>query len=137
MGVFDGLFPSSTRTDVNTSVSRLINDKQLPDSIKSGVLKAVLKDSSVAENVIDEVSGSLALRAERMYRFAESKYSFGLPGGELFAQGQQADAVTETLVRLHGLGWSLITHTLGLLTSCMQDGMLSLQSMATRLQTTP
>lgn len=102
MGWFDDLFGGGTRIDVNTSVSRVVSDDQLPDSIKNGTIKALFDDGDLSEYLMEETVHSVANRAEQMYRYAERKYSYGMPSGEIYLAIQQRNAVEEVLKRLHG-----------------------------------
>ena len=51
---------------------------------------------------MEELTTSIALRAERMYRFAESKYTYGSPSGEVYSNTQGHDVVEDVLSELEG-----------------------------------
>lgn len=104
MGLFSGLFPSSTRTDVSTSIQRIIEDKLLPDSIKKGTITAILQDGSIPEYVNEECIQSIATSAERMYSYGLDRYDFGIPQAELHLVSQKDDALLEVLKRQHASG---------------------------------
>jgi hypothetical protein len=94
-------FKSEEVTRVATSVSRVVPDASLPDSIKSGVIKAMFNDdSTIPDYTMDALVSSLGIRSERMYRYAEQYYTYGLPSGEVFSSTQgraQVEAVIETM----------------------------------------
>lgn len=122
-----GLFSDKKKTTVGTSISRLLEDDALPDSPKTGVLKAILKDGNVAEYLAEEMTASIAVRAERMYAYAErGDYVYGLPSGEFVTASQgipEVEAVLQSItgqavlaeyVRIappnsHHLGWLALT----------------------------
>lgn len=76
-----GLFSSKKVTTVGTTVSRVIPDRLLPDSRKAGLVTAVYKNTDIAEEVMEEVVAGIAIKANRYYRYAKTKYSYGLPSG--------------------------------------------------------
>jgi hypothetical protein len=79
-----GLFGSRKVTTVGTQVQRVIEDDKLPDSILNGFYKNQMKvmkgepDQST-EYVLEELSSSIALRANRMYNFGKRDYVHGVP----------------------------------------------------------
>ena len=92
-------FKSEEKTVVATQVSRVIDDKSLPDAIKSGSIKSVFAETgTVSDYLLQELVGSIGVRAEKMYRYAEAKYSYGLPSGEVYSSTQgrlQVEAAIE------------------------------------------
>jgi hypothetical protein len=101
MGFIDGLFPSSTRTSVSTSVSRVVSDNALPDSVKNGVLQALAKNGEIVDYINESFVGSMGRRAEKMYSYAEENYIHGMPSGELYLANQANDILKEVLIRKH------------------------------------
>jgi hypothetical protein len=93
-----GLFSSKYVTQVGTSISRVIEDDTIPQSAKTGSIKAIFNDGNLPDYVMEELVNSIGVRAERMYAYAEDNYVHGLPSGEVFSstQGrQQVEAVIE------------------------------------------
>lgn len=93
-----GWFSSKYVTQVGTSVTRVMDDDSLPDSIKTGSLKAFFKDGELTEYVMEELASSIGVRADRMYDYAEDHYVHGLPSGEIYSSTQgraQVEAVIE------------------------------------------
>lgn len=78
-----GLFSSKKKTTVGTSVSRVIDNALLPSAVKTGVIKAIFEEGDVVDYVMEEMISSVGVRAERMYAYAKTKYSYGLPSGNL------------------------------------------------------
>lgn len=94
-----GLFSTKYKTQVGTAVSRVIDDDALPGAVKKGSLKALFSGGELTEYVMEELVASIAVRAERMYAYAENTYTHGLPSGEVYSatQGrQQVEAVIES-----------------------------------------
>lgn len=80
-----GLFSDEKKVVVGTSVSRVIEDDVLPDAIKAGTIKSILRSGDVHEEVLESLFSSAAVRAERMYDYAAKKYPYGLPTGEFYS----------------------------------------------------
>lgn len=77
------------RTDVATQVMRVVENNRLPDAIKTGISRALLQEGELVENVMEELVGSLGVRAERLYAYAQKgKYYFGLPSGQFTNPGE-------------------------------------------------
>lgn len=77
-----GLFGSRTKTSVGTSVTRLVEDDMVPNSVRSGALRSILKDDGqLIENAMEELSTGLATRVRRMHRYGKNHYIHGLPSG--------------------------------------------------------
>lgn len=94
-----GLFSSKYVTQVGTSVSRVIKDDLLPQSVRTGVIKSIFEDGNAPDYVMEELAASVSVRAENMYSYAERSYTHGLPSGEIYSstQGrQQVEAIIET-----------------------------------------
>lgn len=94
-----GLFSSKKKTKVYTSVQRVIEDNQLPETAKTAVLKYILKDGDRVSNyLLNGFVESIALRAERMYRFAErGRYYYGLPKAEVISATQGRGIVKQVI----------------------------------------
>jgi hypothetical protein len=137
-----------TITRVGTSITRVIEDDNLPDSLRSGVTKAIFKDGDLPEYLIDELTGSLAQKAERMYRYAQDNYLYGLPSGRVVSstQGrQQVEAAIEASegqqvlmeyshwgpVNVLHVGWMKLVAQYGYTASDNQLTVLSAQKNAT------
>lgn len=97
-----GLFSSDYVTTVGTSVSRLVEDKRIPDSVKTGVLKALFQDGDTPSYIMEEVVASIGIRADRYYRYGRDKYVHGLPSGQRLSSTRGVDQVTAILSALHG-----------------------------------
>jgi len=139
-----GLFSGKDVTTVGTSVSRVVSDALLPNSIKSGAIKGIFANGDLAEYAMEELTSSIALRAERMYNYAESTYTYGSPSGEIYSSTQGREDVLAVLEaqlgvpvlldyshygppnKLHA-GWMKIVEQYGYDTVTNQFGPLSLQ----------
>lgn len=98
-----GIFSSKKKTTVHTSVMRVIDDDHLPQTAKSALLKAVLGTTgTVAEHLVDGMLGGPALKLERMYNQAKTKYTLGLPKGSLMTDIQGKEIVRQYLERQVG-----------------------------------
>ena len=96
-----GIFRSKFVTQVGTSVSRVIKDDTIPQSVKTGSIKSILNDGNLPDYVMEELVNSIGVRAERMYAYAENNYVHGLPSGEIYSstQGrQEVETVIEAVI---------------------------------------
>lgn len=79
-----GIFSSKYKTTVGTSVTRVIEDENLPDSIRSGAARSImLADDQMIENTMDELGNSLGMRVNRMYEYGKRAYAHGIPSDNL------------------------------------------------------
>lgn len=93
-------FKSEEVTQVGTSISRVIADNAIPDSIKIGQIKALFNEGNITEYVMEELVASMGLRAEKMYRYCDAHYTYGLPSGEVYSSNQgraQVEQIIETM----------------------------------------
>lgn len=94
-----GLFSSKKKVTVTTTVMRMIEDDQLPESTKSGVIKGVLKDLGISESLVESLVESPALKAHRMYDYAKKHYVYGLPKSAQISAADSADIIKAFLER--------------------------------------
>lgn len=98
-----GLFSSKKKTTVHTSVMRVVDDDHMPQTLKSSLLRGILGSSgSVAENLIDGLLNSSAIKVNRMYQFAKDHSPYGLPHGSLITDIQGQAIVKQFIERLVG-----------------------------------
>ena len=94
-----GLFGSSKKTFVGTSVSRVIEDDALPHAVLEGMARDIKEETGqMVEQVMESLSNSIGIRAQRMYAFGRDQYLYGLPSGEVYsshAGKEAAEAVLE------------------------------------------
>lgn len=88
-----GLFSKKKKVSVSTTVMRMVEDDQLPHSAKVGVLRGILKDSGVAENLVESLAESPGLKVHRMYDYARRHYTNGLPKGTAIDAGDSTDII--------------------------------------------
>lgn len=97
-----GWFSSKKVTTVGTSVSRVIKDKQVPDTIRGAMITALYRDEDLVDNILEGYLGSLGVRMETMYRYAERESPYGLPTGEIVSSTQGGPEVQAVLDALEG-----------------------------------
>lgn len=90
------------KTIVGTTVLRVIEDAMLPDANKTGLLKALVEDSDITENVLEELTNSVGLRAERMFSYGGRTYAHGLPSGTFLAGSRGRPEVEAVLAGIEG-----------------------------------
>ena len=97
-----GLFSSKKKIVVGTSVTRVIEDKQLPDSIRTGLTNALFQDGEVVDNILEGLVGSVGVRADRAYEYAAKHYTHGLPASSVVEASKGRDAVSVVLQNIEG-----------------------------------
>ena len=95
-------FKSEEVTRVATQVSRVISDAALPDSIQSGSIKSIFNDGNMTDYILDDLIAGLGTRAERMYRYGEAHYEFGMPSGEVYSSTQGLSQVQAAIQAAEG-----------------------------------
>jgi hypothetical protein len=102
MGFFSDLFKDEQRTSVGTSVARVIQDAVLPNSIRTGVIKSIFESGSIPEYAMEEMIGSIGMKAERLYEYARTHYTHGLPSGQFKSATAGLPEATAILSTLEG-----------------------------------
>ena len=102
-----GLFGSKKKVIVATQVARVIEDKLLPDAVKTGSINALMGSGQFIESVMEEMITSIGIRADRMYRYAKDNYTYGLPSGRFYGSSQGRTEVNQVLTTLSGAHASL------------------------------
>lgn len=97
-----GLFGSSKKTSVGTSVVRVIEDKGIPESHKLGVSETVIAGGDMVDNILNRLIESIGIRAERMYDYGKDRYTYGLPTNNMYVSTQGKEEVRAILERITG-----------------------------------
>ena len=108
-----GIFSSEYKTRVATSVSRVIGDDMLPDSVKSGVIKSLIGGDPLVESIMEDMVASIGVRTGRMYEYGKNHYTYGLPQGSLVTSGDGEAIVGLLLKELYGPTATLTYYRLG------------------------
>lgn len=101
MGLFS-FFDDEKRISVGTSVSRVIQDVTIPNSIKTGVLTSLFEGGDIPEYVMEKMIGCIGVRADRMYEYAKKHYTYGLPSGQFKSATAGLPEATAILSTLEG-----------------------------------
>jgi len=94
-------FKSKTVITVGTTVSRAVEDHLIPSALKTGAIKGIFSDNQLVENILEDVSSSLAIRTDRMYRYGKDGYINKLPSSTLLWSDQGKSKVISTLNTKH------------------------------------
>lgn len=109
-----GFFDNSNVTTVATFGTRLLEPKNIPNSVLSGAVQGLAKNGSVPEYVSEALVSSMGLRAESMYKYGDRKYFYGSPSGEIYSANQGTSQVLALLTSLYGSAVSIDYSRLGL-----------------------
>lgn len=102
-----GLFSSSYKTVVGTSVVRAIKDDFLPDSVRTGVTKAIFENGDVSDYVLEELVSSIGVRADRAHEYAKRSYVHGLPSSDIVEASKGRPELIAVLSQMEGTTVSL------------------------------
>lgn len=97
-----GLFSSKYVTSVSATVTRAIENDKLPNAVKTGTLKSLLRKEDQADHILEELVSGLALKTNRMYRYGENYYEHGLPSGEIVTSNEGIPTLEAVLATLEG-----------------------------------
>lgn len=86
------------KTYVGTSVMRVIEDDQVPDSVRTGVTTAIFRDGNIVDYVLEEMINNIGVKAERMYAYGRDHYVHGLPSGQYTIDAENMDDVVGTVL---------------------------------------
>lgn len=92
-----GMFESETVVSVSTSVSRVIEDRLIPNSIKTGTIKGILTGDQLVENIMEDVIASMGVKGERLYRYGKTAYPYGVPTSRVH-KSTSVDAITKAVL---------------------------------------
>lgn len=109
-----GIFGSRKKTQVGTTVSRVIDDDSLPDAVRTGAMRSILEgDGQLVENSMEELIGSLAVRIRRMYNYGKTQYIHGLPSGTTQTNLMGEDTIVSALESQVGAGIEILYYRFG------------------------
>ena len=74
-----GLFGSKKKTSVGTSINRVIDTKNIPNSPKIGAIKGILENGEIVDYIVDELLNSVGVKSDRLYEYANKNYPIGVP----------------------------------------------------------
>lgn len=81
-----GIFSSKRRTYVDTTAVRIVEDKLLPDTPRSALVKAVLTGQEPVDQIQRDVLGGAFRKFEQMYNYAKNgDYVYGLPDARVLS----------------------------------------------------
>lgn len=118
MGILSGLFQGKTITQVSTSVSRVVEDKLIPNSVKTGAIRDLIGgDDMLVEHVMDAVLNGPAVTTEQMYRWAKDKYIYGLPDASYLTNNAGNNLVKAVIQDIEGKPVNIVYSQYGALNS--------------------
>lgn len=100
-----GLFGGKTKVHKATSISRVIKDDMLPNSVKTGAVKAIFakeENADLSAYVLEEVVGSVGIKVNQMYNFAAKDTLYGVPSKQFVTRKYGQDAIEGILKGLYG-----------------------------------
>lgn len=93
-----GLFSGSKKTYVDTSVIRVIEETDVPNSVQQGIIRALHADSDLMETINESLFQSIGIKVEKFYKYGETKFVYGNPSGE-FLSDQIAFKQVEAILK--------------------------------------
>lgn len=69
----------STKIVVETSITRVIEDKNVTDTIQEAIIEAILDSRDIPLNITDRMLNGPVQNFNKMHRYAKEEYTYGLP----------------------------------------------------------
>lgn len=95
-----GLFSSKKKTYVNTTVQAVFQENQIPNSLQTGVFKAVLNSGDMTDYMLEESLNSINIKADAGFNWAKRNYTYGVPQSSLTTSVSAQSVVMHTLASL-------------------------------------
>ena len=95
-------FSSKQVTTVGTSIVRLIDDKHITDSVKLGLVNGLAANGDVVDYILEASTNSLAIRAERAYKYGTTNAPYGMPAATFYSNDTGETEVTQVLETIEG-----------------------------------
>ena len=78
-------FKSKKKTSVDTTVLRVVEDSSLPETLKQSILRAVLRDNDIKDELLQGMIEGMVPKFDRMMAYAKDHYPHGLPDVNMLA----------------------------------------------------
>lgn len=93
-----GLFSNKKKYVVNVTVQPIFDEKQIPTSIKSGIIKGILAEGDIKDYMLEEVSGCIGIKANNGYGWAKrNNYAAGIPTAQMRSNVDAKTAVLSAI----------------------------------------
>ena len=94
-----GWFSTKRKHFVDTSVVRVIEDEQVPDSTRAALVESIFaEDTTIIEAVKNQALNGPYRNFEKMYKYAESgAYYYGLPNATLISSDQARSLIVPAI----------------------------------------
>lgn len=97
-----GLFSSKKKkTYVNTSVSRVFTDDDVPNTPRTAILDSIINESDTVEQLLEGLVNSTGIKTQRMYDWALKEYPFGVPSETFYRRTLGASQIAAIVQKLH------------------------------------
>lgn len=97
-----GLFGGKTKVTVATTVSRVIEDKDIPDSVTSATYSSLFNAGNRNDYLMENLISSIGVRANRYYNYGKDSYENGVPSGQYLKANSCKTAVENILSSIEG-----------------------------------
>lgn len=95
-----GLFSSKKKTYVNTTVQKVFEEAQIKDSAVTGLMRGIVQGDDIISNMLEEITQSVAIRADNGFSWAKKNYFPGLPVSDTKSVVTARTRVLSTLASL-------------------------------------
>jgi len=100
-------------TQVGTSISRAVPNEIIPNTAKTAVLVAIIKNENIAERITTNMLNSIAIKSHAMYEYGRTEYTHGLPSGEIYSNTQGEIELSAVLQTIEGASVYQVYRRLG------------------------
>ena len=101
MGIYNP-FKSKTKIYVGTSISQIIKDELVPDSIRGAMVASLFAGTDLIENILNMAGTTIENGANRMYNYANQHSPYGMPTGDMFSNTFGGDELQAVLNAIEG-----------------------------------
>lgn len=97
-----GLLKGSSKTTVATTITRVIENKHVPNSVNSGTTKALYNSGNQSDYILEDLYQSIGVRADSFYRYGKDHYTHGLPSGTYLTEVDAKSRVEAAIASIEG-----------------------------------
>lgn len=108
-----GLFSSKRKYIVNVTTQPLFEEAGIPDSARQGIIKGIISDGSIVDNMLEDLANSLGIRAGNALAWAKkNEYAFGIPQSSTRSNVDGRSVVLATIANNVGQAITPIYYTM-------------------------
>lgn len=92
-----GFFSSKTQITVGTTISRVVEDDLLPNTMAQSIIQSALGRRPMGKALVNDIINGPVPKFNRMFQYAQNNYAFGLPNASF---SNEEDGVPEVIAAI-------------------------------------